>query len=50
LDSNYSQILFWAGLLNMANNYLDGLVLTGRTATTKSVAVSQSSMLQPAGT
>jgi len=23
LDSNYSQLLFWAGLLNLVNNYLD---------------------------
>jgi len=23
LDSNYSQMLFWAGLLNLVNNYLD---------------------------
>jgi hypothetical protein len=25
LDSNYSQLLFWAGLLNMTQRYLDGL-------------------------
>jgi hypothetical protein len=24
LDSNYSQLLFWAGLLNMTNRYLTG--------------------------
>jgi hypothetical protein len=27
LDSNYSQLLFWAGLLNMVNNYLNNELL-----------------------
>lgn len=27
LDSNYSQILYWAGLLNLTNNYLDKLAV-----------------------
>ena len=27
LDSNYSQLLFWAGLLNLTNNYLDKLAV-----------------------
>lgn len=31
LDSNYSQMLFWAGLLNLLNNYLDSLEKTAET-------------------
>lgn len=34
LDSNYSQLLFWAGLLNMASNYLEKINL-GRVETEK---------------
>jgi hypothetical protein len=39
LDSNYSQLLFWAGLLNMTQRYVDGLKPTiGPDAETTTVA------------
>lgn len=48
LDSNYPQLLFWAGLLNMTNNYLTNSLASSLSPNANSGPVNNSPQREPA--